>query len=97
MSGLFRLIYWALLAYLIYAVIRFIRSLGRASRPRPSAKPRITTGVMVRDEECHMYLPREDAVREVKDGKEYFFCSQECRKKFLARKASGDSSSSSVS
>ena len=45
---------------------------------------------MVKDEFCNTYLPREDALKERIDGKEYFFCCQECRKKFLEQKKSGD-------
>ena len=36
---------------------------------------------MVRDEVCNTYLPREDALRAVQDGREVFFCSEECRRK----------------
>jgi YHS domain-containing protein len=38
---------------------------------------------MVKDETCNTYLPREEAILEKVEGKEYYFCSQECRKKFL--------------
>lgn len=86
MTGIIRLLYWALLAYLVYAAIKFFRSLNRAAKSRPSAKPRQITGVMVKDEECDTYLPRENALRETRDGKEYFFCSQECRTKFLEKR-----------
>lgn len=37
---------------------------------------------MVKDEYCDMYLPRDEAIREVRGGKEYFFCSRECRDGF---------------
>jgi len=41
---------------------------------------------MIKDEICNTYLPKEDAVKEIHEGKEYFFCSQECRRKFLESK-----------
>jgi YHS domain-containing protein len=41
---------------------------------------------MVKDEVCNTYLPKEDAIRENIGGKEYFFCSKECRQKFLEQK-----------
>ncbi len=46
---------------------------------------------MVKDDFCNMYLPREEAIREVRNGKEYFFCSPECRDAFIkkARQAPG--------
>ncbi|MGB9004457.1 MAG: hypothetical protein WCB96_01905 [Candidatus Aminicenantales bacterium] len=84
MAGLFRLIWYAFLAYIIYAVIRFFsRSSGRKSSPRQTPRTSRAAGMMVKDEVCHIYLPREDALREIQGGQEYFFCSQECRKKFL--------------
>ena len=97
MSGLLKLLYWAFLAYLVYAVLRFFRSLGRAFRPNPRPRPKIEAGVMVKDEECGTYLPREDALREIKDGKEFFFCSQECRRKFLEKRKAGERPSSPAS
>ena len=89
--GIMRLIFYAVWAYIIYSVYRFVRNGWRKIVP-PSAKadrPRVS-GVMVRDEACLTYIPKDDAIREVIGGKEYFFCSKECRKKYLdaAKKAS---------
>lgn len=39
---------------------------------------------LVTDPICGTELLKEDAYRILKDGKEYFFCSWECREKFLA-------------
>jgi YHS domain-containing protein len=38
---------------------------------------------MVKDEMCNTYLPQEDAIKEIYEGKEYYFCSKECKKKYL--------------
>jgi len=87
-QGFFRLVFYIFIAYLIYLVIRFLfRPQRRPGSPRP---PRQISGTMVKDEFCNTYLPREDALKERIDGKEYFFCCQECRKKFLEQKKSGD-------
>jgi YHS domain-containing protein len=40
---------------------------------------------MVKDEVCGTYIPREEALTEVRDGIEHFFCSEECRRKLKAR------------
>lgn len=37
----------------------------------------------VTDPICGMQIEKKDAYRILKDGKEYFFCSWECREKFL--------------
>lgn len=39
---------------------------------------------LVEDETCGKKLEKKDAYRVFKNGKEYFFCSWECREKFLA-------------
>jgi YHS domain-containing protein len=81
--GFFRLIFYAILAFFIQKVIRFFLTTGKktiSNTERPSKK---ISGVMVKDEICQTYLPKEDAIRELKEGKEYFFCSKECQKQFL--------------
>jgi YHS domain-containing protein len=76
-----RLIYYTILAYVIYLIYKFFQNLGRRREPQ-QPKPRLS-GTMVKDEACGVYIPREEAIREVINGREYFFCSRECRKKFL--------------
>jgi uncharacterized protein len=84
--GFFRLIFYFIAAYVLYVFLRFLlfprRPSGRpADRPQPS-------GVMVKDETCNTYLSREEAILETVDGKDHYFCSQECRRKFLERRKS---------
>ncbi len=43
---------------------------------------------MIKDDFCNTYLPKENAIREVYERKEYYFCSSECRQKFLEQKKS---------
>jgi uncharacterized protein len=83
-QGFLRILLYALLAYIIYKFIRLYQVLTRKNSPRRQAKP--TSGLMVKDEVCNTYLPREDALKEIVGGKEYFFCSKECRQKFLESK-----------
>jgi uncharacterized protein len=86
--GLFRLMYYAVVAYIIFSVYRFLKNLGKPRR-RPQEPARLS-GVMVKDEACQTYLPRNEALRDVIDGQEYFFCSKDCRQKFLdERKRAG--------
>lgn len=80
---MFRLISTLILVYAVYLVFRFIRNLARAVRPpSPPSEPRLS-GTMVKDEACGTYVPNETAIREVIDGEERFFCSKDCRHKFL--------------
>lgn len=86
--GLFRLIFYLVVAYVIYVVLRLLLSPRRPDR-REANRAR-SSGVMVKDETCNTYLPREEAILEKVDGREYYFCSQECRQKFLEQKKTGN-------
>jgi uncharacterized protein len=82
LGGLIRLIFYAALIYFAYAVYRVYRAM---TRPRPTPQqPRQIQGVMVKDEVCNTYIPKEEAIREVREGQERFFCSEECRRKSRA-------------
>lgn len=83
-QGFLRILLYALLAYIIYKFIRLYQVLTRKNKPSRQSKP--ASGVMVKDEVCNTYLPREDALKEIVEGKEYFFCSKACRQKFLESK-----------
>jgi len=84
MTGILRVVLYALIAYIIYKAIRIYQKLTQKSHPSPKVKQ--TSGIMVKDPVCNTYLPKEDAIKEINEGKEYFFCSQECRQKFLESK-----------
>lgn len=82
--GLIRIIFYGLLIYIVYLLYRFFQGINKASKAsRLSKRP---SGIMVKDETCNTYLPKEDTLKEVIEGKEYYFCSKECRDKFLEQK-----------
>jgi YHS domain-containing protein len=81
LQGFLRIIFYALLAYIVYKFIRLYQILSQKRSSPPKSKQ--SSGLMVKDEICNTYLPKEDAIKELKEGKEYFFCSKECRQKFL--------------
>jgi uncharacterized protein len=84
--GFFRLVFYLIAAYVIYLVLRILLTPRRPDRRRMSrSRP---SGLMVKDETCDTYLPKEEAIVEKADGREYYFCSQECRQKFLEGKRS---------
>jgi uncharacterized protein len=81
-TGLFRIIVYGLIAYLVYLIYRFFKAIKQGSKQsRINKQP---SGIMVKDETCNTYLPREDAIKVQFKGKEHFFCSQECKQKFLS-------------
>jgi len=78
------LIYFGL-GYLAYKLLRSW-IIGKTS-PRADI-PQGTGGqiedVMVKDPYCQVYFPKREGIRAVVDGEELYFCSRECRDKFLA-------------
>jgi len=81
-TGLFRIIVYGLIGYLIYLVYGFFKAINRVSKqPRINKQP---SGIMIKDETCNTYLPREDAIRVQYGGTDHYFCSQECKQKFLS-------------
>lgn len=84
-AGLFRLVFIGFVLAVIFLAVRFIQALGKppADRKRTPA----LGGKMVKDEYCETYLPVEEALREVVDGRERYFCSRECRDGFLKERA----------
>ena len=74
-----RLVLLALLAYLLYRVLRSFFG------PSQKIMKSDTDGVideMVQDPFCQTYIPRRDSVRRVINGQEYFFCSNACADKY---------------
>jgi YHS domain-containing protein len=79
-AALFRLVLFVFIAYVAFLFVRIYLGLKRAGQ-RPRQAPRQVRGEMVKDEVCNTYIPREEALTEVRDGGERYFCSEECRRK----------------
>jgi YHS domain-containing protein len=74
-----RLVLLALLAYLLYRVLRSFFG------PSQKIMKSDTDGVideMVQDPICKTYIPLRDAQRRVIDGREQYFCSVQCADRF---------------
>jgi uncharacterized protein len=76
-----RIIFYALIGYFIYLLIKFFQGIQKASQRVSSSSQK--TGMMVKDSTCNTYLPEEDAIKEKYKGRIYYFCSKKCRDKFL--------------
>ena len=74
-----RFLIFALLAYLLYRVLRgLVESALRSGNGRSGE----TVDEMVQDPSCQTYIPLREAKRKVIGGQEYYFCSKECYEKF---------------
>lgn len=86
MVGAFlRFVLLALVGFFAFLVLRIVLGLKRLGTQALPKTPREVQGVMVKDEICGTYVPRDEALREVRDGVEHFFCSEECRRKLESR------------
>jgi len=82
-----RLFLIALLLLIIYFTIKsFFQPIKKPKKsPRykkPQAEPETD---MVQDPECGVYLVPDNALSLTHQGKVYYFCSPQCREKFLAK------------
>ena len=74
-----KLLIFAVAGYLLYRVL--VRAFGfrlDVDRNEPGG----IIDEMVQDPVCKTYFPLRDARRKVIQGKEYFFCSEECADRF---------------
>jgi len=77
-----RLIFFGILAYLLYRVVKGVFS-PKAKVHRGSTQGFVDE--MVQDPFCKTYVPRRDSVRRVIQGQEVFFCSDDCADKYEAQ------------
>jgi YHS domain-containing protein len=78
---------------LLLAVLALFWWLGRVfrslrapdGRTRPSGQDRaVPEGRMVRDRVCNTFLPVSRALRLEVGSEEHYFCSEDCKQRFLA-------------
>ena len=77
-----RFIIGLVVSYLIYRLVKKgIRAWkeGRPASQEPGSKE---PAVLVQDPVCGTFIPRTNALKAQKDGKDYFFCSEGCLKRF---------------
>ena len=79
-----RLLIFLGLLYLLYRVVKsWMASLNAPKTgPYDQRTPEIDD-VMVKDPFCEVYFPKRDGIRITYEGQELYFCSTECRDKFI--------------
>lgn len=74
-----------LLRVVLRGIAAWIRGSRRGSRaPAAPAGPVRDAGQLVRDRVCNTFLPRDQAVHALVDGRQEHFCSTACRDRALA-------------
>jgi YHS domain-containing protein len=83
---IFRFLWFLLLGFLFFKLIQTLwRTIPRAPR-QADEKPAAKGEKMVKDPQCGTYVPESEALKATRAGKTYFFCSPECRDRFLSAK-----------
>jgi YHS domain-containing protein len=72
------------LGYVAYKLFKTLVSPKTASqrkvRPQPAGQ---IDDIMIKDPFCETYFPKRDGIHLKFEGKDLYFCSTECRDKFL--------------
>jgi YHS domain-containing protein len=84
------MIYNLLRLALVFILLWLVRALYKAFREgtgltgKKAGAGEIAGGRMVKDEICGTYIPVKEAIREKRGGETRYFCSSECRDKYLS-------------
>jgi len=82
------------LGYIAYRLLKSWMFQGYSSTNRVA---RQTAGqiddIMIKDPFCEIYFPKRDGVHLKFGGKDLYFCSSDCRDKYVAQQSSADSQS----
>jgi YHS domain-containing protein len=75
------------LAALIYFGGKYIKKLMKdqlsTGRTYPGRKDSEIDDIMIQDPVCGVYFPKRNGIRYVDDGKQLYFCSEECKNKYI--------------
>jgi YHS domain-containing protein len=79
-----RLIIIFLFFYLVFRVIRYVMGQGAIlPGPGPGGPLGEIDNIMIQDPYCHIYFQKKEGVHLRHKGKDLYFCSVECRNKYL--------------
>ena len=79
---LWRLLIGIVIGYLVFRAYRKIKESLSLERQVPPSQEIEEPDTLLQDPVCGTFIPRKEALKMVKDGKEYFFCSEGCLKRF---------------
>jgi|YNPNPStandDraft_1061719.scaffolds.fasta_scaffold02136_5 YHS domain-containing protein len=80
---------WAILIGIAYLIFRLLRSMGRSRRIEVSRQGGQGEEIMVQDPCCKTFVPRSQALKEGEGDQALYFCSQQCRERYLEELAKG--------
>ena len=78
-----KLIIYILLIYVAYRVIKGWTAPSVSTERREERDAGTVDDIMIKDPVCGVYFPKRDGIYLKADGRDMYFCSSECRDKFL--------------
>ncbi len=79
-----RLLIFAGVIYLTYRLLKSWKLKNTQSKVDFGKTDNIVDDIMIKDPFCETYFPKRTGVHLLVDGKDLYFCSTECRDKFVA-------------
>jgi uncharacterized protein len=73
---------YLILAIALYVLYRLVRGLLGTRREAQDPPEGATVEELVQDSQCKVYIPRRDSVQRIIEGRQYFFCSEECANRY---------------
>ncbi len=81
-----RLLLFILLLLILYAILYYLIKDIAVGRKKRGGEPEPEE--LVQDPYCQTYVPKRTAFRKKVKGRDYYFCTKECLKKFLEERKS---------
>ncbi len=78
-----RILIYILLIYIVYKVFRYLMTPSGSSVTKSDGETGSFDDIMIKDPVCEVYFPKKDGIYLNNNGNEIYFCSKECRDKFL--------------
>ncbi len=79
-----KLLFFGLLVYVVYQMAKPWLSKHISIYVSDGSKTEVED-MMVKDPQCEKYFPKRQGVSAIINGQEVFFCSQECKDKYLGK------------
>jgi len=70
--------------YVLYLIFKVLTEPTKSEKKRESKE--IIKGELVKDPVCGIFLPEDQAIKLEYKGEIYYFCSENCKTKFLEEK-----------
>jgi uncharacterized protein len=95
LSMLFRILGLVLMTWVFRRVLNFFLGASKSNQAKDNSTG--NSKHMVKDPVCGMYMDCRLAVRLDKKSEEFYFCSEECKQKFLKNATGSGAAASAVS